>query len=60
MSFVATRKSQSCRAVAPSPSAAHDPYLTNGEVKGVINRRDKILGHFKSLIAEQGEGTVLC
>ena len=38
---------------------ALQPYLSNGEVKGVLKRRDKILAHFASLIAEQGEGSVL-
>ena len=34
-------------------------YLTKDEVKGVMQRRDKIVEQFQKLIAEKGEGAVL-
>ena len=38
---------------------ALQPYLTTAEVRGVLKRRDRIVAHFKSLIAGQGKGAVL-
>ena len=35
------------------------PFLTSSEVRGVRERRDRILEHFESLIADQGESAVL-
>ncbi len=34
-------------------------YLTKSEVKGVMERRDKVVAYFQKLIAEKGEGEVL-
>lgn len=34
-------------------------YLTDSEIEGVMKRRDKIVAHFKKLIAEKGEAPVL-
>jgi len=34
-------------------------YLTDSEIEGVMKRRDKIVAHFKKLIAEKGETDVL-
>ena len=35
------------------------PHLNNAEVAAVMARRDKLVEHFKQLIAQQGEGKVL-
>ena len=35
------------------------PYLTSGEVDAVIKRRDRLTGHFESLIEQKGERLVL-
>ena len=35
------------------------PHLTKTEVKGVLARRDKIVGTFQKLVAQKGEGAVL-
>jgi hypothetical protein len=35
------------------------PYLTKGELKGLLARREKLLEHFDRLIAEKGETAVL-
>jgi len=35
------------------------PHLTEGEVKAVMARRDKIVAYFEKLIAQKGEGAVL-
>lgn len=40
-------------------AAATKHYLTKGEVEAVMTRRDKIVEHFRRLIAEKGEGEVL-
>jgi hypothetical protein len=35
------------------------PHLTNSEVAAVMARRDKLVAHFKQLVAQQGESKVL-
>jgi len=40
-------------------AASTKGYLTNAEVKAVMQRRDKIVAHFEQLIKDQGEGKVL-
>jgi hypothetical protein len=35
------------------------PYLNDGEIKGLLGRRDKILQHFDELVKEKGEGAIL-
>ncbi len=34
-------------------------HLTKGEIQGVMARRDKIVKHFETLVAQKGEGAVL-
>ena len=38
---------------------ATGPYLTTGEVDGVIKRRDRLIDHFQQLIGQRGEQVVL-
>lgn len=35
------------------------PHLTKGQVKALLERRDKIVAYFEKLIAEKGEGEVI-
>ena len=48
------------RGLTPARLEEHTrPYLTGGEVDGVIKRRDKLVEHFESLIERKGERLVL-
>ena len=35
------------------------PYLTDGEVAGVLRRRDRLIDHFQRLIDNKGESRIL-
>jgi hypothetical protein len=44
---------------APAIQDAVNGYLTKSEIEGIMKRRDLIVQHFKKLMAEKGEATVL-
>jgi hypothetical protein len=44
---------------APAIQEAVNGYLTKSEIDGIMKRRDLIVEHFKKLMAEKGEATIL-
>ena len=47
------------RTLKPEEVQTLKPYLNDGEIKGLLARRDKIVEHFDILIKKKGEGAVL-